>query len=392
MNTKTLLSICLLSGLCTAQVQLGIDVLRAAEFAPLRGKRVGLVTNHTGVDSAGAATIDLLHQAKDVRLLALFSPEHGIRGAVDAKVADSRDERTGLPVWSLYGEVRKPKPEHLAELDLLVFDIQDIGCRFYTYLSTLRNCLEAAAARGIPLLVLDRPNPIGGERFAGPVLTAGRESFTATHRLPVRHGMTLGELAQMLNAERAIGCALQVIRCTGWKRAMTFDQTGLVWKNPSPNMRSLTAAMLYPGVGLLEFTNLSVGRGTATPFEVVGAPWLDGKALATRLRAQALPGVTFVPVRFTPDASRHQGKECGGVNLAITDWATFEPVSTGLALALALRAQHPEEWQLDAYDKLLADAPTLALVRQGRPLAEIVASWEPGLAEFATRRQGHLLY
>ena len=382
----------LLLALGKAQVLLGIDVLRRADFAPLANQRVGLVTNHTGRDSNGTPTIDVLFAAKNLKLAALFSPEHGIRGARDEKVADSTDEKTGLPVWSLYGDVRKPKPEQLAALDVLVFDIQDIGTRFYTYISTLRNCLEAAAERKIPLYVLDRPNPIDGVHVEGPVRDAAADSFTATHTIPVRHGMTMGELATLIVKEKGLATQLHVIGCQGWSRAQRFDATGLEWKNPSPNMRSLTQALLYPGVGLLETTNLSVGRGTDTPFEVVGAPWLDGKALAKELRSYKLPGVTFVPIRFTPVASKHQGKECGGINLAITDWQSFEPVRTGIAVAIALRQLHHEQWQLEHFDKLLAHHATFAAVRDGKPLAEIVASWNGDLREFLTRREAALLY
>ncbi len=255
-------------------VRCGIDVLRLQEFAPLQGKRVGLVTNHTGRTIDGKATIDVLHKAKDVTLAALFSPEHGIRGMVDAEVPDSRDEATGLPIHSLYGKTRKPTPESLANLDALVYDIQDIGTRFYTYISTLGLVLEAAKERGIPLIVLDRPNPLGSD-MGGPVREAKYESFIAFHPLPVVHGMTVGELARMFNSERRINADLRVIPCEGWRRSMFFNLTGLLWVNPSPNMRSPKEAELYPGIGLLEGTNLATGRGTDTPFERVGAPWID---------------------------------------------------------------------------------------------------------------------
>ncbi len=251
-------------------VSCGIDVLMGRRFEPLRGKRVGLVTNHTGRARDGASTIDVLSKAPDVKLVALFSPEHGIRGVVDAEVSDSRDEKTGLPIFSLYGKTRKPTPESLVGVDVLVYDIQDIGARFYTYISTLGLVLESAREKGIPVVVLDRPNPIGGIEVSGPVRKDGFESFIAYHALPVRHGMTVGELALLFNAERKIGVDLTVIPCLGWRRANLYDATGLLWVNPSPNMRSLTEALLYPGVGLLEATNLATGRGTDTPFERVG--------------------------------------------------------------------------------------------------------------------------
>jgi uncharacterized protein YbbC (DUF1343 family)/CubicO group peptidase (beta-lactamase class C family) len=255
----------------------GIDVLVKENFARLKGKHVGLVTNHTGMDRQGRSTIDLLHKAEGVTLVALFSPEHGIRGAVDENVNDSKDEKTGLPIYSLYGTRRKPTVDTVKGIDTLVFDIQDAGCRFYTYISTLGLVMEAAAENKIKLVVLDRPNPLGGMASEGPILDAGRESFVGYHTLPVRHGMTVGELGSLFNAEKKLGCDLEVVCMEGWRRGDLFDHTGLTWVNPSPNLRGLTAALLYPGVGLLETTNLSVGRGTDRPFEWIGAPWLDGE-------------------------------------------------------------------------------------------------------------------
>ncbi|HAF16669.1 MAG TPA: hypothetical protein DHU55_17450, partial [Blastocatellia bacterium] len=255
------------------KVLTGIDVLERDGFTQLAGMRVGLVTNQTGRDREGRSTIDILHRAPNVKLVALFSPEHGIRGAADEKVLDSKDEQTGLPIYSLYGETRRPKPEHLKDLDALVFDIQDIGTRFYTYISTLGYVMEEAAKAKRPVFVLDRPNPIGGVEVEGPLADADRLSFTAYHTIPVRHGMTIGELAELFNQERKIDGDLRVIKMDGWSRSMWLDETNLAWVNPSPNMRSLTEATLYPGIGLLETTNVSVGRGTDTPFEVVGAPW-----------------------------------------------------------------------------------------------------------------------
>jgi CubicO group peptidase (beta-lactamase class C family) len=261
----------------TVTVLNGIDVLEKGGFKELNGMRVGLVTNHTGRNLAGRQTIDILKEAPNVKLTALFSPEHGIRGAMDEKVSDSTDEKTGLPIYSLYGETRRPKPEHLKDLDALVFDIQDIGSRFYTYISTLQNVMEEAAKAGKPVFVLDRPNPINGVDVEGAVADADKLTFVATHTLPVRHGMTTGEMAQMFNAEKKIGADLRVIKMENWARAMWFDETGQTWVNPSPNMRSLTEATLYTGIGLMEYTNVSVGRGTDTPFEVIGAPWMDGQ-------------------------------------------------------------------------------------------------------------------
>jgi uncharacterized protein YbbC (DUF1343 family) len=370
----------------------GIDVLVREQFRPLQGRRVGLVTNHTGRDREGRATIDLLHQADGVTLVALFSPEHGIRGAANAKVPDTKDERTGLPVYSLYGDRRKPTADTLGGIDTLVFDIQDAGCRFYTYISTLGHVLEAAAEHRLRVVVLDRPNPIGGQAVEGPVLDAGRESFTAFHALPVRHGLTVGELARLFNAERRLKADLDVILMEGWRRGDFYDRTGLEWVNPSPNLRSLNAALLYPGIGLLETTNVSVGRGTERPFEWVGAPWLDGRRLAAALAGHDLLGVRFVPVRLTPAASVHRGKECGGVQLIVDDWARFRPLDTGLALAYELRRLYPDAWQVERFDVLLAHRATWEGISRGVPWQDLVKGWQPALAEFQELRRQYLLY
>ncbi|MFN2452815.1 MAG: exo-beta-N-acetylmuramidase NamZ domain-containing protein [Pyrinomonadaceae bacterium] len=375
-----------------ATVLNGIDVLERNNFKELQGLRVGLITNHTGRNRAGRQTIDVLRAAKGVRLVALFSPEHGIRGVADEKVSDSKDEQTGLPIYSLYGESRRPKPEQLKDVDALVYDIQDIGARFYTYISTLGYAMEEASRAKLPLFVLDRPNPIGGMEVEGPVADADKLSFTAYHTLPVRHGMTVGELARLFNSERKINCDLRVIKMENWQRAMWYDATNLTWVNPSPNMRSLNEATLYPGVGLLETTNLSVGRGTDTPFELIGAPWLDGQRLASYLNERQLPGVRFVPVRFTPKASAFQGQECGGLNIVITDRALLRPVQTGLEIAHALRQLYPNEWKIDAYARLLANAETLERLRRGESIEVITRSWINSLDEFRAARTRALIY
>ena len=378
-----------------AEVLNGIDVLARDNFRQLAGLRVGLVTNHTGRDRRGRQTIDVLREAPasaNVKLVALFSPEHGIRGQLDDKVSDSKDEKTGLPVYSLYGETRRPRAEHLKELDALIFDIQDIGARFYTYISTLGFVMEEAAKAGKPVFVLDRPNPIGGLEVEGPVADADKLSFTAHHPIPVRHGMTVGELARLFNEERKIGCDLRVVEMERWRRGMWFDATGQTWVNPSPNMRSLTEATLYPGVGLLETTNVSVGRGTDTPFELIGAPWLDGQRLAAHLNGRNLAGVRFVPVRFTPRASVFQGQECGGVNAVITDRAQFKPVMTGIEIAVALRRLHAADWKADSYARLLVNSDTLERLKRGESAEEIARSWQPRLDEFRRARAKALIY
>lgn len=373
------------------QVLNGIDVLAASEFAPLHGLKIGLITNHTGTDRRRNSTIDLLHCAPGVTLLALFSPEHGIRGALDEKVFDSRDERTGLPIYSLYGERRTPAPEQLEGLDALVFDIQDIGCRFYTYISTMGHCLEAAGRAQLKFFVLDRVNPINGTNVDGPVLPEPT-GFTGFHQLPVRHGMTVGELARMLNSERALQADLTVIPVHGWNRDSWFDTTGLPWINPSPNMRSLTEAALYPGVGLLEMANLSVGRGTGTPFEVVGAPYINDLELAASLNALKLPGVAFVPIRFTPAASVFKDQACGGVSILLLDRQRCRVLDVGISIAQTVHRLYPREFQIDKFNVLLGHKLTLDAIKSGKTLPLIRESWEAGLEEFVQRRMQFLLY
>jgi uncharacterized protein YbbC (DUF1343 family)/CubicO group peptidase (beta-lactamase class C family) len=370
----------------------GTDVLVRDKFAILQGKKIGLVTNHTGRASDGTPLIDLLAKAEGVKLVALFSPEHGIRGEKDEKVGDGKDEKTGLPVYSLYGERRKPTAETLKGIDTLVYDIQDIGCRFYTYPSTLGLCLEAAKEQGIKVVVLDRPNPIGGVLIEGPVRDPGRGSFVGFHELPLRHGLTIGELATLFNAERNIGANLEVVKCENWRRGDTLDRTGLPWRNPSPNMRHLTAAMLYPGIGLLETTNISVGRGTDRPFEWIGAPWIDSRKLAQELNAQRIPGLRFAPVNRTPVSSVHKDKDCGGVDIIVDDWSKLRPVHVGLSIATVLRKAYAKEWDPKRFDTLLIHKATFDGVLAGTPVAELEKSWQADLAKYRERRAKVLQY
>ncbi|HYF33807.1 MAG TPA: DUF1343 domain-containing protein, partial [Prosthecobacter sp.] len=299
-------------------------------------------------------------------------------------------KKTGLPVHSLYGERRAPGPEQLANLDALVFDIQDIGCRFYTYISTLRLCMEAAAKANKKFYVLDRVNPIGGLAVEGPAVV-DKETFTATHAIPIRHGMTVGELAKLMNAERAIGADLQVIPIEGWRREWLLDQTHLPWINPSPNMRTLTAAMLYPGIGLLEFS-VSVGRGTDTPFEVLGAPYVDDLRLSYELNKLALPGLRFLPVRFTPTASVFKDAACGGVRIEVVDRSALKPVQAGVAIAATLQRLYPGKFALDKVNTLLNHAELLKAIRAGRSWREMAAKWEAEREAFMVRRAGVLMY
>jgi uncharacterized protein YbbC (DUF1343 family) len=371
----------------------GIDVLKRDSFRQLAGRKIGLITNHTGRSREGETTVKLLHEAKNSELKILFSPEHGFEGKLDvSKIGDTRDAATGLKVFSLYGETRKPTAAMLAEIDTVVFDIQDIGARFYTYISTMGEAMKACAEHGKRFVVLDRPNPIGGVAVAGPMLDAGRESFVGFHRLPVRHGMTIGELARLLGDELKLKLDLQVVECVGWRRADAFDATGLTWVNPSPNMRNLTQAFLYPGIGLLETTNVSVGRGTDTPFEVVGAPWLDGRKLATELNAAAPAGVAVVPIEFTPTSSKFANQKCGGINIIITDRKQFEPLRTGFAIAAHLRRLHPQEWEVKGYDRLLGNQKVLQAITDGKSPQQIEEIAREGVNEFQRRRLKYLIY
>jgi uncharacterized protein YbbC (DUF1343 family) len=371
----------------------GIDVLSRDDFQPLNGARIALITNHTGVDRNKQSTIRLLHDAGNVELVRIFSPEHSLSGKLDVPIIDDDiDTDTGIEVLSLYGKVRRPTPEMLDGIDTIVFDIQDIGARFYTYISTMGNAMQAAADNHIRFVVLDRPNPINGVIVAGPMLDDGKQSFVGFHRLPVRHGMTVGELARLFKAEMAIDVELRVIEMDGWQRHEYFDTTELPWINPSPNIRSLTEAVLYPGIGLLETTNLSVGRGTETPFEVFGAPWVDGPALATYLNSASLPGISFEAIRFTPDASKFAGEACDGVRLTITDRAVFDPLRVGFEIARHLAIAYPDTWEVDAYLRLLGNDETLQAVREGLPYPDILATYEEGLSQFRERRTQYLLY
>ena len=369
----------------------GIDVLSKNNFAPLRGLKIGLITNHTGRDRNGSSTIDMLHQESTVDLAALFSPEHGIRGEIDAYVDDGVDEKTGLPIYSLYGKRRAPLPEQLEGLDALVFDIQDIGCRFYTYISTMGNCMEVAAKSGVKFIVLDRLNPITGSMVAGPVLD-GKTDFVGWHAIPIRHGMTVGELARLFNEEKNMGVDLDVIELNGWRRDMWLDETTIPWINTSPNMRSLTQATLYPGVGLLETTHLSVGRGTDTPFELFGAPYVDGELLAERMTFFGIRGVRFDPIVFTPGASKFKNQKCEGVRITLTDRDSCDVINIGIAGALALNEMYGDKFGLDRFNGLLKNEAAMEAIRANRPLNEIRKLWEPGLRRYSDRRLQYLIY
>jgi uncharacterized protein YbbC (DUF1343 family)/CubicO group peptidase (beta-lactamase class C family) len=373
-----------------ARVEVGIDVLKRENFARLRGARIGLITNASGRDGDGARTVDVLQRAPGLTLVALFAPEHGLFADLDQRIEDGKDDGSRLPIYSLYGERFAPSDQMLAGIDTLVLDIQDVGARFYTYASTMHRALAVASAHKLRVLVLDRPNPIDGIDVAGPLPAPGDVSFVNHHPLPIRHGMTLGELAEMINADEHLGAELEVVRMRGWRRAAYFDQTGLVWTPPSPNLRSVAQAVLYPGVALVEGTNVSVGRGTETPFEVVGAPWIDDR-LASRLQTESLPGVAFASTQFTPTSSTHAGKDCTGIRLSVTDRAAFEPIRTGLAIARALQALYPS-WKPDRLNGIIANRGITNAILSGRPLSDIEAMWKADLDSFRNRRKKYLLY
>jgi uncharacterized protein YbbC (DUF1343 family) len=375
-----------------SQTKTGIDVLREQNFAPLQGKRVGLITNHTGVDSAGRRTIDVLAHADGVKLVALFSPEHGIAGRMDSSVADATDAATGLPIFSLFGETRRPTAEMLANLDALVFDIQDAGVRFYTYVTTMAYCMEEAAKRHISFFVLDRPDLLGGEVIEGPMLDRDKLSFVGYFPTPVRFAMTLGELAQMFDAENRIGADLQVIEMKNWRRSKTYDQTGLAWIAPSPNLRTLRAAFLYPGIEILQAAGVSVGRGTDTPFELFGAPWIRGAELVVELNRRKTPGVSFAATKFTPTDGLYKGELCQGVSLRVTNRASFRSMLMGLEIIEALHRLYPQNFQIAKTIELLGSQSTVERLERGDDPRAIIAGWSADLDNFRPIRRKYLIY
>lgn len=370
-------------------VSTGIDVLRAESFEPLRGLHVGLITNAGARARDGMSTADAFRNAPAVKLDALFVPEHGMGAEREGNIGDGSYQ--GIPVYSLFGDRFSPTATMLDGLDALVFDLQDAGTRFYTYASTMKRAMKVAAERKMRFLVLDRPNPLDGIDVDGPVLTA-TGNFVNHHALPVRHGMTMGELAGLFVADEGFTVNLEVVRMHGWRRKDYFDHTGLAWTSPSPNLRSVASVVLYPALGLLEGTNVSVGRGTDAPFEVLGAPWLDGEALTTKLRAMSVPGVTFEPTRFLPQSSMYRGKDCTGIRIRVTDRAHYEPVRTAISIAIALREIHPRTWEFEHVDRLLQSKAAMDAIRDGRSIADIEATWTSDLARWKTRREQFLLY
>jgi uncharacterized protein YbbC (DUF1343 family)/CubicO group peptidase (beta-lactamase class C family) len=374
------------------ETKTGIDVLIEENFDPLRGKRIGLITNHTGLARNGRSTVEILSKAEGVKLVALFSPEHGLFGVRDENVASTTDAATGLPVYSLYGETRRPTEKMLEGIDALVFDIQDAGVRFYTYDTTMAYAMEEAAKRKIAFYVLDRPDPLGGEILEGPMLDADKTNYVGYFPVPVRHGMTVGELARMFNVENKIGADLHVIAMKDWRRSDGFESTGLMWVSPSPNLRSLEAALLYPGIEILQAGGLSVGRGTDRPFEIVGAPWIHGRELAEYLNKRFVPGVRFVPTRFTPSSGLYKDQACEGLAIEIADRGSLYSMLVGLEMAEALEKLYPEKFAVDKIIELLGSAQALELIKKGDAPSRIVEAWEPELEAFRKLRAKYLLY
>ena len=374
----------------------GIEVLLNERLDLVRGKRIGLVTNHTGIDRRGRHDIDLLRALQGVKLVALLSPEHGIRGQAQAgeTVSNTKDAASGLPIYSLYGQVTRPTAEMLSGVEVLLYDIQDLGVRFYTYISTMRECMEAAASKGIPFIVLDRPDPLGGEIIEGGLLDPQFKSFVGAYEIPIRYGMTPGELARYYCEENDLHLHLEVVKMKGWRRGDWYDQTGLPWVAPSPNIPDLESALVYPGTCLVEGTNLSEGRGTAKPFRIVGAPWIDGDWLARSLNERQLPGTKFLAASFIPTQSKFTGQTCRGVEIQIMDRTRFRPLPGTIELLKAVRSKYSEhfQWNRDHFDRLAGSSQLRLAIDQGQGTQEIILEWQHRLKDFEQKRQKFLLY
>jgi uncharacterized protein YbbC (DUF1343 family) len=374
------------------RVQLGIDVLETEKFAPLRGKHIGLITNHTGQDALGRSTIDQLSHASGVQLVALFSPEHGLAGRNDDNVASGKDSATGLPIFSLYGEARRPTDDMLKNIDALVFDVQDAGVRFYTYTTTMAYCMEEAAKHNIAFYVLDRPNPLGGEIVEGPSLDADKTAFTAYAAIPIRYGLTIGELAQYFNNENHINCDLHVIAMKNWHRNYFFESTGIRWTPPSPNLKTLKGSIIYPGLEILQNAGVSVGRGTEAPFEEFGAPWIVGSDIASDLNALHLPGLRFSDQPFIPVSGLYGGRRCGGVGIRVTDKQAVRSIRMGIEIATILKKRYPNDFDPSKLMVLVGNEETISMLEKAAPPDEIVNSWIPSLTAFDAVRRKYFIY
>ncbi|MGG0859070.1 DUF1343 domain-containing protein [Bacillus sp. NMCC46] len=380
-----------------ATVKTGIETLLSSNLSWLKGKRVGLITNPTGIDANMKSSVDLLFEHPNIKLTALYGPEHGVRGDAQAGegVESYTDEKTGLPVYSLYGKTRKPTPDMLKDVDVLLFDIQDVGARYYTYIYTMAYAMEAAKENNIPFVVLDRPNPIGGLKVEGPVLEPEHASFVGLYPIPLRHGMTTGELAKFFNKEFHINADVTVIKMKNWKRSMTFDDTKLPFVLPSPNMPTVDSTFVYPATGLIEGTNVSEGRGTTKPFELIGAPYINSSELADYLNQLKLKGVQFRPVSFTPTFSKHAGKLSHGVQLYVTDRSSFEAVKTGLSIIKAIHDLYPKDFQFlqtGSFDKLIGNGWIKEEINQGTSVKHIMKRYHHDLKSFEKKRKKYLIY
>jgi len=384
----------------------GLDVLIESRLDLLGGERVGLIVHPASINSRFEHAADLFHQHPQIKLTALFGPQHGIRGETQDNMIEwqtFRDTRTGLPAYSLYGEARKPTAEMLSEVDVLVFDVQDVGTRVYTFIYTMALAMEAARDAGKRFVVLDRPNPINGEQIEGGILQTDHRSFVGMFPIPMRHGMSVAELALMFNEEFGIGCRLEVVKMEGWRREMWFDQTALPWVMPSPNMPTVDTAVVYPGMVMIEGTTLSEGRGTTRPFEIVGAPYIDPHRLVERLTTHNLPGVVFRPMHFQPSFHKYVGEVCGGIQIHVVDRNTFKPVLTGAAIMLSIRELYPNDfsWKRPPYEYVFDKLPIDVIaggqrfreqIEAGVAGSEIEQSWQDGIREFEKRRGRYLLY
>ncbi len=390
-----------------SRVKIGAEILIEKHLDLVKGKKIGIVTNHTGILPDGRHIVDVLNEVEGVRVVALFGPEHGIRGEVpDGKsISHGVDTKTGIPVFSLYGEVKKPTVEMLKDIDVLIFDIQDVGARFYTYISTMSYCMEACAEMGKKFIVLDRPNPIRGVYVDGPILEPKFKSFVGLHPIPVVHGMTVGELARMFNEEgwleNGVKADLTVVRMENYSRKLWFDQTGLPWVKPSPNMMTLRTAVVYTATCFIEGTNVSEGRGTQHPFEWIGAPWIDGEKLASELNSYKLPGVKFEPISFVPTDiekvtidPKYEGEKCGGIYLNVYDREKFEPVKVGVYILYALKKLYPDKfkWRTAGQDRLWGTDKVRLMIDEGRKPEEIIKIWKDDLKKFLSVRRKYLLY
>lgn len=382
--------------------RLGVEVLLQNKLDLIKGKRVGLITNPTGVDQKLNSIVDLLYNNPNVKLTALYGPEHGVRGSAQAGsyVEKYTDEKTGLPVYSLYGSTKKPTPEMLSNVDVLLFDIQDVGARFYTYIYTMALAMEAAKENNIPIIVLDRPNPISGTKVEGPVLEDKYSSFVGEYAIPVRHGMTVGELAQLFNKEFNIGADLTVVKMDGWKRNMYYDDTPLQFVMPSPNMPTLDTALVYPGACLIEGTNISEGRGTTRPFELIGAPFINGDDLAEKLNSYHLPGVSFRSASNVPTFSKFVNQLTNGVQIHVTNRNTYNSFETGLYIVKTIHDMYPNQFQfrtpgsngISYFDNLVGNGSIRAGIEAGKSVEEMEASWQTDLNKFMDVREKYLLY